>query len=364
MKSMHALLQQDPGNASLRSQCIQLALSAGNLQQAESLLRDAAEGAQRDPQLRYASACIAMTNKDFASAGAQLESLLADGVDNAGVRISLATCMYMSNQHARVVALLQPIESTLTSQPSAVRLLVSSLHHLGEVDQAVEVAGRHPTAAEGDGPTAGVFALLYLDADDAANAGRWADLALQRNPNSIDGLITRGTLDLAEQNADKAEPHFQRVLQAAPDNARAWIGLGSISLMQQNFDEAKQRFEKGLEQLPQHLGTWLVLGWNHLLAGDLPAAERTFQHALELDHNFGETHGALAAVAALQGRHADAERLCTTALRLDPDSQGAVFAQAVMMGAKGDPQGAQRKIMRAAGKMGIQTRRSTHWGES
>jgi tetratricopeptide (TPR) repeat protein len=348
-----SLLERDPGNISLRARCIQAALRAKDPGQASQLLREVPPSAAADPQIRYAQAHVLMAQKDMGGAAASLESLMSTGTDNAGVRISLATCYYLLNRHPEVITTIRPLQEAGQLDAGGVRLLVSSLHHVGEIDQAVALAGQSSSAAEVDGPTAGVFALLYLDADDAANAARWAGVALSFNPDSIDGLITQGTLDAAELKSDLASSQFRRVLELAPDNPRAWIGLGSLSLVAERFDEARQCFEKGLESLPEHLGSWLVLGWNHLLSGDLPAAERTFLHALELDRTFGETHGALASVAALRGNHDEATQLAEVALRLDPECLSAQFAQAVVTGARGDPQAAQRKILRTAARLGI-----------
>lgn len=348
-----AMLKKDNDNVGLRSRCVHAALDARSVAEARALLEAASAEARRHPNLRYAAANVLMAEKKFPAAQVELESLLAEGIDDLSIRVALGTCYFLANRFSDVVDLLEPAISEGMPQPGQLRLLVSSLHHLGEIERAVELADRFAAVAEGDGATAGVLALLYLDADNATGAARWASVALTANRDSIDGLITQATLEAASSQAEAAIPKFKRVLDLAPENPRAWIGLGSILLMGQHFEESRQCFEKGLQQLPDHLGTWLVLGWNHLLAEDLAGAERVFQHALQKDRNFGETHGALASVAALRGDFSTARALLEVALRLDPDCMSAQFAQAVLTGAAGDKLGARRQIAQAAMKLGI-----------
>jgi hypothetical protein len=73
------------------------------------------------------------------------------------------------------------------------------------------------------------------------------------------------------------------------------------------------------------------------LRGDLQQAEQTFAQVLAMDRNFGESHGGLAVVHALQGKKAQAAEGAERALRLDPESLAAVYARMVLSGDTHDP---------------------------
>jgi tetratricopeptide (TPR) repeat protein len=280
--------------------------------------------------------------------------LLADGIDNPGVRINLAICRHILGDHLGTTEALMPLYTAGIHDFNIIRLLVSSLHHLGRMNEAMDIV-KNNSQAGNDGPTAGVFALLCLDAEDRQGAAHWAALALTANPDSVDGLITQATLSAAELDSKSAAPQFRRVLELAPTNGRAWVGLGMLAMLEQNFDESRDCLEKGLQELSEHLGTWLVLGWNHLLTGNLAEAKRILLHALELDRTFSETHGALAAIEALQGNRADAQRLISTALRLNSACLSAQYAQAVLDSGAGNSAAARQRILRAATSLGIKT---------
>ena len=233
----------------------------------------------------------------------------------------------------------------------ALRLLASTYHHLGLLDEGLSIAKDHADAARGDAALAGVYALLFFDADDIASATRNAETALRLDPKSIEGRIVRAAVLTMRAQMDRARDLLEGVLEDAPRNGRAWINLASLTLLDRDFVTARQQVERGLETMPTHLGSWHLLAWTHLFAGDVDAAERTFNHALELDRTFGETHGALAAIAAIKGEREKAERLRDVAMRLDPDGMSAHFAEAVLAGSAGDAEQARQILTGAASQL-------------
>ena len=88
--------------------------------------------------------------------------------------------------------------------------------------------------------------------------------------------------------------------------------------------------------MPDHIGTWHGLAWLQILSGDLLAAEASFGKALAIDRNFGDTHGGLAVVAALQGRTDECRRMIRRALGLNPRSFPARYAESLLLAKAGD----------------------------
>ena len=58
-------------------------------------------------------------------------------------------------------------------------MLVRSHHYLGQLDEGVTLSKQNPEPASGDAALAGAYALLFMDADDAGSAARWAATALR-----------------------------------------------------------------------------------------------------------------------------------------------------------------------------------------
>jgi tetratricopeptide (TPR) repeat protein len=341
LQSLLCMLQADPANSVLRSHCINTALALGDYQQAQQLVDDRLRHAPTDPHAR----------KEYGNAIPQLDALLSNGHRQPGILVNLGLCHYCLAQFAAARAPLQEAYEMGERSAGLLRLWISTLHHLGMLDEALAAADTCGAAASSDGALAGVLALLYLDAEQAAAAARWAAVALEFNPSSVDGLVVQGMLHIAQMRTDEAKGQFERVLELAPRAGRAWLGLGTLALLAKDLGAAKELFEKALQHMGGHVGTLHMLAWTNFAAGDFAGAERSFTDALALNRNFAETHGGLAVLAAFRGEHSAAQRSIDIAERLDPECLSAKLARAVLAGADSGPELAQRMIAEAAGAL-------------
>jgi Tfp pilus assembly protein PilF len=323
----------------LSRDCIALALQAGDygfaLDQLDALLA----ASPSDLQAQFDRATALIGKRDYAAAIDSLREILQAEPALTAARINLGLCHYCRAEYAEARTELDAAYAAGDRSTDLLRLLVSAYHHLGLMKEAVALADANANAkpATTDAGLAGVYALLYLDANQPSKAARWSGKALAANPDSIDGLTVQATLSAARMLTATAQEQYERVLQLAPDNGRAWVGLGTLALLRRDLVQAKTHLARGVELMPQHVGSWQVLAWTQLMSGEVDAAESTFQRALELNRNFAETHGGLASIAALRGDTAAAERGIEVALRLDPKCLSAQFARSVVISRSGDP---------------------------
>jgi tetratricopeptide (TPR) repeat protein len=341
------LLRLDPLNSALRRECASLAAASGDFETLESLAR---ESLARDPEdigAKFDQATVLLGRRDFAAARAAFVALRGGAIPAKVLDANVALCQYAEEDYAGVRATLEPLYVAGERTAGVVRLLASSCHHLGDLGRALLVADESGAFGEHDAGVAGVFALIYLDAERSADAAKWAKRCLALNPRSVDGLIVEATLHSARFDLPRARAAYQNAIEHSPRTARAWIGLGALSLLEQRFDVAKQELQRGLELMPNHVGSWHVLAWTHLFCGEIEEAQRLFERSLVLDRNFAETHGALAAIAAMQGRTADAERLVVTAERLDRDGLASRYARSVLAHGSGNPDAARQIVLDA-----------------
>jgi tetratricopeptide (TPR) repeat protein len=343
-----SMLQTDPANGPLRRQCVDLASSLGKFDVVIDLAEAALALDAANPMASFDKATGLIGNRDYRGALQILEDLDGRVGQDMAIAMNRALCHYCLAEYEQARPLLETCYGSGMRHAGLVRLLVSTLHHLGAMDGAARVADENTAVALADGPLAGVFALMYLDNDDAAKASRWAKVALQLNPRSIDGRVVEGTLLTSRMQLDKAKQMLESVLADAPQTGRAWIGIGALSLLARDLATAKEQISRGLELMPGHVGSWHLLGWTQLMAGDLNAAEKTFDTALAADRNFSESHGALAVIAAMRGEKERAQQFMKVALKLDAGCLSAKFAEAVLAG-NADPARAQSIIRDTVG---------------
>jgi tetratricopeptide (TPR) repeat protein len=286
--------------------------------------------------------------RDYRGAIATLQAVLERHPGLPAAQMNLGLSHYLLNEYAEALPPLAAAYESGDRSGNLLGLLVSTHHHLGDIDKAFELCEANPQPSGTDARLAGVYALVYLDYEEEQKAREWARRALIANPRSVDGLIVDGTLNIADMEFAVARKQFELSLEVAPDTARAYIGLGTLALLDNDLAHARKHLQRGVDLMPQHVGSWHVLAWAHLLANDLDAAEAALRRALEIDRNFSETHGGLASIAALRGQRAEAEKLIEIALRLDEKCLSAQFARSVLIGLAGNPDRAKRLVMRTA----------------
>lgn len=322
------LFERDRGNARLRRDCLDAAAAAGEFEFVRSEADAALAASPDDPMALFDAATARIGLRDYPGARDILLQLEAMDPVPAAVHTNLALCHYCLAEHDAARQAAERGYSEGARDAGTLRLLISSCHHLGMIDEARAIADANPEVAKSDGALAGAYALLYLDADDAKSAARWARAALASHPDSIDGLVVDATVATAQMDLERAARQYQRVVELAPRTGRAWLGLGMLSMLTRDLTAAKVSIARGLEYLPEHVGSWHALAWAHLLSGETAEAEKAFNRALELDRNFAETHGGLASLAALRGERAAAQRFIEVARRLDPRCLSAILPRA------------------------------------
>jgi tetratricopeptide (TPR) repeat protein len=342
---LQQMLQADPANAALYRQCVDLATRAGRFDIVVQLADAVLAAHPADPAALFDKATGLIGQRDYRAALESLQRIGAPRGAESGVLANMGLCCFCLGDFESAKRHLDECYAGGARSAGVLRLLISSCHHVGALDDALRIAGENEAAAAGDAALAGVYALLYLDADDAARASKWAKTALRLNPKSVDGRVTEATLLTARLQTDRARQMLEGVIEDAPATGRAWIGLGTLALLDQQLDVAQQQLQRGLELMPSHVGSWHLLGWAQLVSGGLDAAERTFQHALQMDRNFAETHGALATVAAIRGETRRAQTLISIASKLDAESMAARYAQAVLSRHGGQPDRANSAVL-------------------
>jgi tetratricopeptide (TPR) repeat protein len=354
LQGLQSMLRTDPRNPRLRQQCTDLALSSrdydGLIATADIVL--AAQPA--DPAAQFDRATGLMGKREYAQALDILRALRPLQPETYGIDFNIALCHYCLNEFEAALPLLRGCFDKGLRDAGLLRLLVTTYHHLGMMEEAQQVCIDNPDPAAADAALAGAYALVFFDTDDALRAARWAGIALRLNPKSIDGRVVQALLLATRLRTDEAKSMLDSVVADAPQTARAWIGLGSIAMLSQDLAAAHSLLSRGVELMPGHVGSWHALGWTQFMQGDLQAAQATFEHALQLDRNFAETHGALASVAASKGERESAERSLEVALRLDPDCLSAKFAQSVLARRAGDVVQAQAIIDSTVAAFGAQ----------
>lgn len=340
-------LRQDPDNAALAVEAFELALSLGLHERAGTYLDAAQASAGDDPYLAYRRGAWLAAQGRWDEALALQQDLCQRHPEDADLAVAQANLLHYAGRHDDAEAAWSALQAAGKLPDHAWANRLRTLHFLGRLKEGLALAGMHADVLRFQPEAAGVLSLMAVDAGDFAAARQWSDLALASVPPSLEALTARGALALAAKDAPSALAALTPVVQARPNEGRAWSSLGIAHLLLQDAGAAQAAFMRATALMPGHIGSWHGLGWARLLGRDGVDAAKAFERALELDRNFGESHGAVAIGHALAGQREQAQNHIELALRLDPASLSARFAQAVLSGALENPEEFQALAARA-----------------
>ncbi|NRR31449.1 tetratricopeptide repeat protein [Oxalobacteraceae bacterium] len=330
-------LAADPGNPELMALVIDLSLSLGQVERAEKHAAAALAQLPNDAFFQSRMGNVLIASKQWAQAEQLFAGLLAQHPD-VNLAYNLAYAQVWQGRHADAYATMAPFAKLLDLAPAAVTLMVRALHHMGELDQAIALVAAQIDRCQGDPVFLAAASVVYLDAGQLEEAEHLSVLSLESgHKRPLEALVVGGSLALARTDTAAAAKQFEEALALNPTEGRSWSGLGMASLLKRDLPGARAQLEKAVQYLPGHIGTWHTLGWTQIFQGDLAGAEQVFRQALALDRNFGDSHGGLAVVQAMQGARELAEASIARALGLDPQSLSARYAQMVLAGQTEDP---------------------------
>jgi tetratricopeptide (TPR) repeat protein len=336
LERVEGYLATDPTNKELLANAIDLSLACGQPERAQQHAEAALSLDPADVFFQARQGNVMLAQRNWKQAAQLFEPILAAHPD-VHIAYNLAYAYVWQGLHGQACDALAPYAHQADLEPSAVTLLLRAMHHMGEFDAAIALVQEHEARCTGDAGFLGAASLLCLDAGQLEEAGRLSKLAMAGAVRPPEAMVVAGTLSLARADTDAAIAQFKEVLAVKPMEGRSWSGLGMASLLKRDLGAAAEQLEQALRFMPFHIGTWHSLAWCKIFAKDLAGAEAAFGRALELDRNFGDSHGGLAVVAAMQGKREVADAAIARALGLDKQSLSARYAQMILAGQTEDP---------------------------
>lgn len=329
-------LQVDPVNAPLWLELSELYHRSGRFEEAIGCCEKALVATPDCAPARSSLASVLISLHRFSEAEVLLRKLVES--DRAPALLhNLGLTLYFQQRWSEAQECFQAAEIGGLHAAANLRYLAQSLHHQGEIEQAI-AACKGWVKLSNDSQSKGFLAVLEMDNGNMAAASQLAHEALSQDPANTNAEIVVGTAAIENQEIAEALHHFDHVVRREPENGRGWLGLGLAHLHEQRHDQAIANLQTATDLMPASAGTVVALGWAKLIRQDIEGAEQVFRHAVEVDRNFSESHGGLAVALVMRGRKNEAKEEARIATRLDAHSFGAAYARALLlkMGGRGE----------------------------
>lgn len=358
---LFVMLRSDPANAALLQECVGAALSEKRPELGREAI-DAARGAGVQASLLdFLGAQVFIRECRWPEAVALLNGVLTDpglaAGDLATACFALGVALFQCNSYSAAAQSFERSLQISSDQPEVLVWYLRSLHQAGEPSAACEAWSRAPQSQR-SADAAGVASLAFFDTGDIEQAATLASACLQQRPDCIEALVVKAAEDLLHGRTDSALPMLDRAVALNPGDGRVWSTFATALLARGDIDGALAAYERATQTFTEHIGTWSGMAWAHIIRRDFASARQCLERALAIDDRFGETHGGLAVICALQEQRAQAQRLIVTARRLDPDGFAWRYAQALLDGEARDAQSLQRLANRLLSSRSQLQRRS------
>lgn len=353
LQRLESYLAADPKNMQLLSDAFETAMSAGEFDRAEALLAQGNASGTDTAAWKFKESNLRIAQRRLDEAWEVLQALQQNTGAHPAISQNFAFIAFLQQQYKQCYDLLRPLvdETSNGAADSSLQVLwLRTLHRLNLLQEALDWCDRQIANGALATDAAGVASLICIDADRLEQAKQFSEQALSANPQQLEALVARATIALALRDADGARQLLANALRQNPQDGRSWSALGFAEMLAGDLEKATQHFRQAVVFMSAHIGTWHGLGWARLMSSDIKEAQEAFEQALSLDRNFGESHGAMAVVQALQGAREHALQSIERAKRLDKASLSARYAESILSGEASDVQAMQRLAQRVLGE--------------
>jgi tetratricopeptide (TPR) repeat protein len=201
LHSLESLLKRDPANPRLLSDCVDLAKGLEDHDTVLRLTEQALSAGVSDQGILAARVSALIGLRRFRDALPVLQTLLDVAPGDAALLQDMGLSHYCLSEYAQAREPLEAAYRAAGASADLLRLLVSTYHHFGMLDEAVALVERHPTVASalrGERSKAEHLAAIARRLDstslspeivDALFAGRRGDAKLVRQ--ILQGILAK-----------------------------------------------------------------------------------------------------------------------------------------------------------------------------
>jgi tetratricopeptide (TPR) repeat protein len=297
------------------------ALASGEVNTANIHLRNLLQLEPDNAEARAMLAGISLSRGDFGSAEEAARRAIQSGSGGVDLRTTLLQSLSAQRKFEAVIAeaaLAEEADGALNSLQ--LRILGGAQMALGQAE-AAESTLRRAAALDPESPEVlTVLASIVLARGDADEARRLTAEVLRRDPDFVQGLILRGTMEVQGGRLERAEATFERAAELAAGEPRgsgyetARLRLVDLQLYRGDLDAADENINALLRVNPTSPIARLAKAKVEVEQGNLGSAEAHLQSLLVEVPQYGPALALLGAIDARQDQRGQAEMNLTASL--------------------------------------------------
>jgi len=300
-------LSAHPANVEARSNLGVVLARLGRHEEAIEAYRAALAIDPARPAVRLNLGIALYKAAQFADAATELAAVVSAQPDNYQARLLQADCHLRMGEPAKVIALLQPLESTRTSDLALAYMLGLAYLQDKQVDKGQLLVDR--ILRNGDSAEARLMMGMAKRAvQDLAGGLEDLGKAVAMNPElpGVHSLYGRALLETG--NRDRAVAQFREELARNPIDFDANLYLGVILKEDAELEAALGHFTRALGVRPGDIGTRFQIATARVALGQADEALALLEPIVREAPKFVEAHVTLATIYYRLKRREDGDR--------------------------------------------------------
>lgn len=304
-------------------QAVQIAfehIEAGNLQKAETILRQILEVQPNHSDALHLLGIIGLQAGDFEGAREAIAKAVDLEPSNPYFLNSLGNAYLKLNRDVDAESCFRRSVALATENFEAHNNLAAVLKRLGRLEDA-ERSARQALALEPDYVEAHnnlgniLFEMVRLE-----EAGRCFERALALKPGYAEAQNNRGNVLWRLGRMMEAEQSYRLAVKQKPAYAEAHNNLGNVLCDTGRMEDGERCYRRALELKPGYAKAHCNLANALLKMEREEEAAQSYRRALAIDPEYAEAHSNLGLALDSLGQSEEAEQCCRRALALKPDS--------------------------------------------
>ena len=228
-------------------------IARGDTKAALIQLKNAVAADGKNAEARYQLGLLYLTTNDPASAENELKRAREAGYAAATINPQLARAFIGQHEFQRVLDELPAPAGETPAAATMLTLRATAELALGHKDAARKGLAQAQKLAPNDPGVHLALARLALADNDAEQAMRAIDQALQADPAYRDGWLLKGDLMRATRQPAQAIEAYRAALKADPGNVSARLALADIALGENRLADARTEVKAALKAAPNNL---------------------------------------------------------------------------------------------------------------
>ncbi len=295
------MLAQNPQNTSILLRLCRLSARQGDMPEAESYLRRAADAGAAKSSVALESAVLRTMTGNFADARLILETAVAD----------------------------DPGLTTVWAMLSDILILMDDIEPLQEC--RIQLAKK----PDPDFPVSVALAQIDHRLGNTASARKYYEQALRQRPSTLQVIERLLAIDISEGDSQSVQTRLKQIFNIDPDNASANYVLGTLQAEGGQYVLAENTLLRSIAvaKTPDALNS---LAWTLRELGRLQEAMRYSLESLKLDRQSAPAWDTLGVIFTDLGRFDNAEKCFDSARKFGGDIPEIILHQAALCEKNGE----------------------------